>query len=381
MNTRAFLILSGLTVVGVIAAAGATFVQSRVGADVQLYDEPMFPRLVNRPNDAAKVIYRTPTESATIELKDGVWRLLDKYGYPVQSGNVRSVVATIASLRKLEPKTDQPSRYASLSVEDVRGEGARSRELIIEAADGERLAAVVIGRTSRTMNFDPLGGTYVRVPGEARAWLARGTVVLPPSAVDWMERQIVHIPGPDIAALQIKEGGIVVLNTEKEVDPNGVSRYQLLPRDEKIQAADSAVKQVASAVVSLQFDDVRPAADIALPAGSRELVFTTFDGLILTATVAEVDGKTWVRFQTALKPGATGAVRAQQIQAATSGWVFVLPSFKLPAFTRLLAELTEPKAAPLAAPQLPNLPGLGRALPPGALAPPVPLPTPAAGGP
>ncbi|MBM3507662.1 MAG: DUF4340 domain-containing protein [Alphaproteobacteria bacterium] len=380
MTPRTFLVLAGATAVGLVAALSATIVQSRIGADVQLYDEPMFPRLVERANDASKITYRTATETAVIELKDGVWRNSGKYGYPVSAGNIRSVIASIAALRKLEPKTDQPNRYASLAVEGITAEMARSRELIIEAADGTLLASVVLGRASNTMTFDPLGGMYVRVPGNPRAWLVRGTVALPPSAVDWMERQIVHVPGPDIKTLQIKENGQIVLNTEKETDQSGVVRYQLVPRDERIQAADSAVKQVASAIVSLQFEDVRPGSMLQFPDNARELIFTTFGGMTLTAQVADIDGKTWARFKATAAPGAADTERTRQIAAATDGWLFQMPGFKVPAFTRAIAELTEPKQQPGQGPGLPGgmglppnlLPGgIGR---PGLALPPPPVP-------
>ncbi|MSP20218.1 MAG: DUF4340 domain-containing protein [Alphaproteobacteria bacterium] len=384
MTPKNFIVLAGITVVAVVGAIAATIIESRVGSDIQLYDEPMFPRLVENANDVARITYRTATETAVIEQKDGVWRYADKYGYPVSTGNVRSVIASIAALRKLEPKTDAPARYASLAVEDV-GPAARSREVIIEGPNGVRLAAVVLGRASGTMQFDPLGGMYLRVPGEARSWLVRGTVVLPPSATDWMERQIVHVPGPDIKAIQVKEKGQLVLNTEKEVDPNGVSRYQLVPRDEKTQAADSAVKQVATAIVSLQFDDVRPASMVQWPEGSRELIFATFDGLILSAEVAEIDGRTWARFKASAAPGATGTARVKQIADATTGWVFQMPTFKAPAFNRLLAELTETKAAPTTGPGagaggVPGVLGLpGRLTPPGATIPGLGAPIPGLG--
>ena len=245
-------------------------------------------------------------------------------------------------------------------------ESACSREITIEAADGQKLASVIIGRTSATMTFDPLGGTYVRVPGDARAWLVRGNVALPPSALDWIERQVVHVPGPDIKALQIFEGGQMVLNVEKEIDEGQVQRYQLVPRDEKMQAVDSAVKQVQSGIVSLNFEDVLPAAAIKFPDGARRMTFTTFDGMTLTVDTTEQDGKMWARFAASAAPNADGAARAQQIAAATQGWVFQIPAYKLTAFNRPIVELTEAKGAPdqfmRGGPggAMPPLPGLGR---------------------
>lgn len=376
MNPRSFVILGAFTAVALVAAAVATVIESRVGADVQLYDEPMFPRLVARANDAARITYRTATDSADIVLKDGVWGYTAKQNYPVNAGNIRSAVAAVAALRRLEPKTDDPARYQSLAVEDITPE-ARGREVTIYATDGELLASVIIGRSSSTMSFDPLGGTYLRVPGERRSWLARGNVALPPSALDWMERQIVHVPGPDISHLQIYEGGQLVLNTEKITDDSGVQRYVLTPADDKLQAVDSAVKQVASAIVSLNFEDVLPGNAIKFPENPRRMVFKTFDGMTLQVDQVEQDGKLWVRFNTSAAPNAAGAERARQIAAATQGWVFQMPGYKLQAFNRPLAELTEPKGTqPGAIPglggnQLPAgaIPGTGRVLPPGAIVP------------
>lgn len=370
MRPVAFLILAAAAALGVIAAASTVLYESRLASQTVVVDEPLFPALVERANEVARVTYRTPTEDAVIELRDGDWVFASKNNYPVQAGNVRSIVATLASLRRLEPKTDDPEKYSRLSVEDVKSEGATSRELVLETADGTVLAALILGRLSQVMQFDPLGGTYIREIGEATSWLARGTVVLPPTALDLMNRQVVHVPGPDLRELQIWEAGESVLHAEKLEDEYGVMRYVLVPVSEEIRAADSVVKQLASGIVSFNFKDVVPASEIEFPEEGRQIAFRTFKGMELTVRIAEVtDEEAWVTFDVAAEEGAEDAERTARIRAATEGWAFLLPSHKRTTLTRDIETLTEPIPDPDAE--------VGPALPPGFGLPAGPLGRPA----
>lgn len=355
MNPRAFLILVIATTIGLLAAIITVVSESRLASQTVMVDEPLFPLLVERANEVSKLIYRTPSEEAIIELTSDGWVFANKNNYPVLSGNVRSIVATIASLRRLEPKTDNPEKYARLAVEGVGEPDAESRELIFEASDGTLLAAVIIGKMSNIMQFDPLGGTYIREIGDAVSWLARGTVALPPSSLDFMERMVVHIPGPDIRSITIWDKDSQPMNLEKAEDENGVVRYSLITDDTEIRAADSAVKQLASGIVSFRFDDVAPVSEIEFSNSSRKLEFYTYKGMTLTLTIAEIDDSTaWVTFNAAAEDGSEDFSRAAEIDSATDGWAFLLPSYKRRSLLRDAETLVEPIPDPNApAPGLP----------------------------
>ena len=365
MRPKSFLILSGITAVGIALAAGALFYESATTTNVQVLDEPMFPALVARANEVAKVTYRANDETATILLERDQWVLTDYHNYPVHAGSVRSVVAAIAALRRLEPKTDDPEKYERLEVMDVEAEGATSRELVLETADGTVLAAVILGQISRTLFYDPLGGMYVRDPREARSWLVRGTVAVPPTGLDWTTRQVVHLPGPDITGIVIREGDATI-TTEKEMDENGVMRYQLIPRDDEIRASDEMVKRLSGGVVSLNFDDVVPLSDMDFSNPTREIVFTADDGMTLTVQLVSVEDATWAKFDVVAEPELEGVERAEGIRSQTEGWAYLLPGRKARVLTRPLEELTEaiPPPEPEVAPgQVPFPPGFQ--LPPG----------------
>lgn len=363
MNSKSFLMLAGATAIGVAAAIIGVVVESRTASDRSEVDEPMFPELVGRANEASVVRFRSATEVATIVRDGEIWRFAERSGYPVPSGNVRTVVAGIASLRRFEAKTDNPEFHARLGVEDIGTPDAASREVIVETADGDELAAVILGDVSNLMTFDPLGGMYVREPGNPQSWLVRGNVALPPSAADWMERQVVHVPGPDIQKVVIRQGPDTVLTAAKQEDEDLI-RYHMVPETEGIRAADSAWKQVASGVVSVTFEDVRPIGEIAGMEPTRVVEYTTAEGLMLTLAAYTVEEEIWTTFTAAAAGAESEAVeKAGEINATAALWAYRLPAFKNRAIHRDLADLTEP--IPEEAPALPG-PGLpGGGLPPG----------------
>ena len=377
MTPKSFAILVSATAIGFAGAIGAVIVESRTSAGPVEIDQPMFPELVARANDVAVLRFRTGDSESTIVRAGDGWALVERAGYPVPTDNVRTVVGGIASLRRFEEKTDQPNLYAKLGVQDVGATDANSREVILETADGVELAAIILGRISNTMQFDPLGGMYVREPGDPRTWLVRGTVALPPTAAEWMVQQVIHIPGPDIQKVVIREGPDVVLTAAKQDDEDLV-RYHMVPEIEGTRAVDSAWKQVASGAVSVVFENVRPIGEIAGAETTRVVEYTTADGMTVTVSTFTIDDVVWVTFSAAAEPGTEAETRADGINTVAAGWAYLLPGYKLRAIHRQVADLTEPipEEAPPGVPGFPGVPVLppGVQLPAGALPPGINLP-------
>ena len=372
MTPKSFVFLVGATAIGIAAAIGAVVVESRTAAGPVEVDQPLFPEMVSRANEVAVLRFRNRDAESTIVRVGEGWGLVERAGYPVPTDNVRTVVAGIASLRRFEEKTDQPDLYPRLGVEDVGAENSYSREVILETADGEELAAIILGRVSNTMQFDPLGGMYVREPGNPRTWLVRGTVALPPTAAEWMVQQVIHIPGPDIQKVVIREGAETLIAIKQEDDD--LIRYHMVPEVEGMRAVDSAWKQVASGAVSVVFNNVAPIGEIAGVEPTRQVEYTTSDGMTVKLTTFTVDEVVWVTFSASAEPGSEGAARADGINAVAAEWAYELPGYKLRAIHRDVADLTEviPEEAP---PGVPGFPG-GFQLAPGAQLPPGPLPLP-----
>ena len=362
MTPKSFVMLVGATAIGFASALGAVVVESRSAKGAAEIGQPLFPELVARANEVAVLRFRAPNSESTIVLDGDGWGYLERAGYPVPTDNVRTVVAGIASLRRFEEKTDNADLYFRLGVQDVGAEDSNSREIVLETANGEELAAIILGRVSNTMQFDPLGGMYVREPGDPKTWLVRGTVALPPTAAEWMVQQVIHIPGPDIQKVVIREGGETDLTAIKQDEGEGLTRYHMAPEIEGMQAVDSAWKQVASGAVSVVFENVRVASEIAGADLIREVEYTTSDGMTVVVNTYAIDEVTWVTFSASAEPGSEGVERANGINAVATGWAYQLPGYKLRAIHREVADLTEliPEEVPAA-----GIPGL----PPGAQLP------------
>jgi hypothetical protein len=366
MTPKSFVFLVCATAIGLAAAIGAVVVESRTAAGPVGVDQPLFPVLVARANEVAVLRFRNrDAESTIVRVGDG-WGLVERARYPVPTDNVRTVVAGIASLILFEEKTDQPDLHSRLGVEDVEAENSFSREVTLETADGEELAAIILGRVSNTMQFDPLGGMYVRKPGNPRTWLVRGTVALPPTAAEWMIQQVMHIPGPDIQKVVIHEGAETLIAAKQEDED--LIRYHMVPEVEGMRAVDSAWKQVASGAVSVVFENVVPIGEIAGVEPTRQVEYTTSDGMMVKLTTFTVDEVVWVTFSASAEPGSEGVARADTINAVAAEWAYQLPGYKLRAIHRDVADLTEPipEEAPPGVPGFPGLPP-GVQLPAGAV--------------
>src|ERR1700730_12860502 len=94
----------------------------------------------------------------------------------------------MADLNWVEPKAQTPDLYPRLDVEDP-GHG-KSALVAVKNKSGGDLAQAIVGKR----RYDRLGagndGVYLRKPGEAQTWLARGTLDPTGDPSSWLEREI-----------------------------------------------------------------------------------------------------------------------------------------------------------------------------------------------
>jgi hypothetical protein len=274
----------------------------------------------------------------TFERRGDDWRVVQKGGYRADSGKVREIVLTLADMRLVEPKMRLPGLYKRLDVEDPGSGGAAL--VSVADASGKPLARLIVGRRS----FDRLGegraGVYVRKPGDAQSWLARGDLDLSGDLKSWLVRQIVDIPDSRISAVSLTQpdGTRLLLSRAKSATPFAVAGA---PKNARFKS-DASPNEPAMALESLELDDVAPAAKLPMPgSGVTTAAYTTFDGLTITLRLAE-EGKTeWI----AVAATGTGkaAAEAKAIEARVSGWRYAIPSDKAAMIKTKLADLIEPQ--------------------------------------
>ncbi len=364
MTPKAFLTLAILTGVAVVGAGVAVVAEQRASVVAKPGDEPMFPAVANDPGAVASLTIKGASYSLALAKQGNVWVASDMGNYPVKTGPVAQLVSGIAALKPFEAKTDDPALYPDIDVVEP-AEGNRATAVTAKNAAGQTVADLIVGKLSRSIGFNPLGGTFIRRPSEAQAWLAEGQIVLPNSMADWFD-SIVHIPGPDITRVAVLEGDTLVFDAEKIDLTTG--DYELRTLDAKYQredglvAADNAIKAVSTGVVSTTFESARPEADLVRGPDSRTIRFAVKDGMQLEVRLGEVNGETWVAYSATAPAGSDGEARAKTISDRTAGFAFKLPSYRITPLQRPVADLVEKPDAdnqfPGAGPGAPQVPGV-----------------------
>jgi hypothetical protein len=326
MKPTTFVVLLVATAASVIAAGYAVLSESRIQAPKVAGGAAVFASLLARANDVQTATIASASGKFILAHKGDGWVLVEKDDYPVAADKLRQLVAGLADLRLLEAKTDQADRLARLEVEDIAAKDAKSKQVTLAGADGKPLADLIVGKQNYTSDFNGLRGVYVRKPGEAQAWLAQGSVDVPTTAIDWIDRTVVDVGEDKIQRLQFEPTGAPAVTVSKA--DKAAPDYALAPLPEGKSADPDAVKRLTQVFAAVSLDDVRADkdADKAVKAGTAEA--STFDGLTLKAELLAMDGGTWLRLKASAADGSAAAADAKTINNRAAGWLFKLPQFK-----------------------------------------------------
>ena len=348
MTRRAFFIL---LLLAVVAGAAATVVSiQRQGAIApQTKPELVFPGLVAHLNDVARIETVKAGEKATLtrngQGEDAPWLLVEAGNYPGKIDRIRQALIGVGQIETTEAKTRVPDHYAKLEVEDPSQADAKSGRITLFDAGGKTLADLIVGKSNAaTGGQDTL---YIRRPGDARAWLARGKLDLPESRYGWVDTNFLTVDLLRIKRATLNQPGKPALSVFKN-DPS--------ERDFTIdkQPANSEIKDIFGAediariVQSVNFEDVKPTAEMDVPTNGKPWgEFWTFDGLKVSLFVKEIDGKDWVAVVASPGEGTTPNETIQKevadLNARLSAWRYQLGSFEYTGLHKTMADLVEPK--------------------------------------
>lgn len=343
MSPKTFVAIAVAAVVAV-AAAGISVALQPGYRDTDAAGRRMFPDLLERVNDVASVVIEDAKGTLSVTRRDGGWVLAESDGYPARAGKVRAVVVGLARLTLLEPKTRREDRYAKLNLRDPETEDALSRRLTLKAAGGEVLARVIVGR--RNFTFQAGDAVYVRKPDDAQSWLARGTLELGTQPSDWLRPMIVDIKPGRVARVVVRhaDGETVVASRTSPEDKNFA--VENLPAGARLKN-ESAADNFGLALENLQLVEVRRADAIAFPGDATvKAEITTFDGLTARLTLAEVDGKDWLRLSFSARAdgsepadGKDVAKEARDLAARTEGWAYRISGYRAVDLKKRMADL------------------------------------------
>ena len=291
---RSILILAAVTAV----AVGAVLSVDRGSNMVEGSGELVFPALLGRVNDVARVRV-TGNEGAFTLARDGeAWVVEEKERYPAEPDRMHTLILGAAGLRRVEPKTSNPERYPQLRLEDPAGEDARSARFVLEDASGAELARWVLG-DRRPSKSDP-GRTelYIRTGDDPQAWLVEGSLPGGRTIIDWVDRLVARIDRERLRAVEVvhADGAVVAVHRSRPTDVDFTLQGGV-PEGREIDA-QYRIDDIGRVLEELRFEDVVPASELDFSgAVDKRLEITTFDGLRIRMETVMRDGAAFARLR------------------------------------------------------------------------------------
>src|SRR5579884_1044220 len=335
MQTRGFLILVAVTaavlLIAVFSAATGDRGVSRAGPG-----EKALPALGPKLADLAWFRLTRGQTHADFAQVGASWLVVEKGNYPAAAAKVRQTLLSLADLTLVEPKTRRPELYPRLGVEDP--DDGKSTLVIVQDTSGAKVAELIVGKGRQDRLGSGNDGVYVRRPGGAQSWLARGSLDLSGDVTSWLDRRILDIPSVRIASVSLtgEDGAGLVLT---RAAPDGEFGVQNPPLDVKFKPA-AALAEPAAALEALDLDDVRPASELPPPdSGVATASLKTFEGLVVNLKLVQRNKASWVAIQ-AVGSGPTEA-EAAKINAKVAPWMFAVPEFKAKLLRTKLADVIE----------------------------------------
>lgn len=388
MNPRT---LVGLGAVAATALVLAVVAQRRSGETAASDGRLLLPVLSERINDVRSVSVRSADGEFTLRRGEDGWSLDSKGGYAADPAKPRELLLALRGAEIVEEKTSRPELYAELGVEDVDAPDATSALVTAEDEGGGAIASVIVGDRREVRGGSRRQEYYVRRAGEPASWLVEADLALDHRATDWLDKDLLDVARDRVRAVRIEHAdGEVLYVRRPDATATDFTIFDLPEGKEPTHA--SAPSAVAAGLQRLTLEDVSPEDELALADPPDAVAtFWTFDGLKVTVTTDESDGKLLARLRaeyTEEGPPGTGSAsteaaepeagaeapeegsadetaaddaapaepagptpeevraEAERLDARFTGWTYVLPTWKKSAFQKRLAELTRDVAPP-----------------------------------
>jgi len=382
--SRRLAALAAVTLLVVLAAIWAVIARQQ-STQADLGGSLMFPALKAAQQDIARIEIGTGTEKITLNRAGTGWTVAERAGYRANANRVQTLVIALADLVMMEPRTSLPERYAEIGVEDP-GPGAKAVSVTMSDASGKALAALIIGR-SQTMLAGATGiNTYVRKPGDVQSWLGKGGFTLDQDPAQWLDKDLLVLVRERIMATMVASADGSTLSIARAKPSDETFQIANIPAGREARTPTIAAP-LANALGFLAAEDVRRTETLDFSKAPVTSIWRTFDGLVVTLTSIEQEGKVWARLDAAvdmaqvdaakalekipapdgtnlIKDAAAVASEAQVLGAAWNGWAFALEATKAKDLRTQMEDLLAPATS--ATPAL--LPGMTMPMP-GAAAP------------
>lgn len=344
--SRSRWILAGATLALVLLTVWAVRDAGRHGG-YAAREAPLFPQLPEQAASVRRIEILSSSGRVTLHGKDADWRVAEKHDFPASASKVRALLADLAGLTLLEPRTADPERHAALDLTAPEEPGARGVLVRVLGEGDAVLAQVLLGKPRAAAGQGPRQ-LYLRLPDDNQTWLAQGKADVQRTPQLWLREEVMDLPQDQVRRVRVEHPKQAPLLLTRAA-PGDDFALQAVPADRQPRVAGVAAP--AYGLQHLPLQNVFRSDEVAGDWGDAvQVTFETFDGLSVTASVLQLRGVPHVRLAAMVAADATAkqrqavAARAGQINRELADWVFVVPPHTAASFTPQLEDLLEPLA-------------------------------------
>jgi hypothetical protein len=284
MSEKRTSILGWLTLIAVLAAIWVMFGEGRQTSSIGR-GEPLIAGLMDRVEQTQKIMLSKSGESLTIVANGSDWQIEERAFHKADASKVRGLLRSLALSERREPKTGNEARLERI------GLGADALHVSLFDKDGKTLAALNIG--NQRTGADGHSHAYVQVDFEPKSWLVTAVPALDLNIANWVDNKIIEINAERIKKIDFDLEDGIDYALVREVQGADFGLNDIKPGEKSV--AGYSLNEAAALIADLSFHDVRKSRDDGVP--HTVVTVSTFDGLLITLSIARSDDELWVSTQ------------------------------------------------------------------------------------
>ncbi len=274
--------LAGLTAIGLMVIA--LFMEERSAFDHDGHQR-LFPKLVEHLARLDRVQMSGRDHSVELIRRDEVWRVVERYDYPVDFKRLSSLLDKLSQAVLTERKTARVEQHDVLAV--AVGPGSAGHRIFFPELGLEPL---IVGKTATLRS-----GTFVRLGADAQVWLADQNIEITADPALWLDTQILSVPEPEIVSMTaFDDQGEALFEINRNATSGDLSLGNL-PEGRALRYS-TVLGPNFTAIGELQLVDVAP----HLPErweGAASRVYRLRAGHTLTLKTVAVEKDFWMKVQ------------------------------------------------------------------------------------
>jgi len=327
-----------LIIAAMVLLVAAVWSSLQHGSEKKLADGgPLLPGLSEQIDAVTdiRVVTRGTDDVVQIALqkKGDAWIVADR-NYRADTKKLSTLITALVQAKRAEAKTAKAEHYVKLSVADPAQSASGAGKLVrLLKADGTPVAEVVLGG-----NASGRKGQYARVGKDAQVWLIDTAADVPATSTLWLDHTITDINAADVIAVDF---GTVKLRRAGDDKPLELAA---IPAGHEL-TYDGVTAAAASALSSLQLQDVVDAASITLPKPAATALFTTKANVTIAVAAYHEGSKNYLTLKAAALEKADDAARKQvdAWNAAWAPWAYDVDNFTYNKFVKSINDFTKEK--------------------------------------